>query len=92
MTFIEKMEEQLVACGLSKKDANKILDARVKQEDSFTTRWNEDITAYPEVMQIVLWHGVKQDALSWCNTHCPEAWFKPMFMELEDQKKMGLPV
>jgi hypothetical protein len=31
--------------------------------------------------------GVKDVCLKYIDEHCPQAWFRPMFLPLEEQKK-----
>lgn len=47
---------------------------------------------YPEFFYTMLWIQLKPVVLKWLDRNHPEAWFKPVYMSTEEQRKMGLPV
>lgn len=81
MTFEEKIKDLLVSHGMFESQAEKVI-AEAKTDDvldSFKSRWNETLDAYPEVMLNVVWTGVKSVALKWIDSNIPQAWYRDVF-------------
>lgn len=56
--------------------------------------WTYDSPAseYPESIYMLVWEPVRKATLRFLEDNHPVAWFKPMFMTVEQQKELGLPV
>ena len=87
MNFEEKIKEMLTGSGMFDSQADAVMSAFKEDErfDSFEGRWHEEVDAYPPVMVQVVWLGVKRVGLEWIEENIPDAWYKPLFMEKNDE-------
>ena len=46
----------------------------------------------PEALYAHLWEQIRPIVLKWLERNKPMAWFKPMYMTVDEQRKLGLPV
>lgn len=82
----------LVSSGLSSEDAIKVFNRTIANPENSTMagRWDDNIDEYPPLIKSIITINVNSEALKWCNEHCPEAWFKPVFMTKAQREEIGL--
>jgi hypothetical protein len=87
MTFKESMIKLMVSRGMFESQAKKIMEEYITSVETnpMMDRWDEDVSGYPENLQVVLWMGVKDYAAGWISTNLPQAWFRPMFQYSESE-------
>ena len=90
MTAKEFAKQHLVVSGLSETDAETVLNETIKNDMSFSGRWNHDVNEYPPMIFTLIKISVNAEALKWCDANCPEAWFKPMFMTQAQRKELEM--
>jgi len=83
MTFVKKLLTMLEERGLSKAQAEGIIDlAKVDERiPAMDNRWNEQVEGYPDQVISLLWMSVSDIALEWIDANCPKAWFRAMFVQ-----------
>jgi len=83
MTIEDKLEEMLVEHGMWPEQAEAVMEI-MKVDDiheSMIHRWGDDVEDYPQGLLLILWGSAKVKALEYIDANCPEAWFRPMFIE-----------
>jgi len=89
MTFREAMVKAMTSRGMFQTQAMDVIGNYIEENinDSMLGRWNDDVSAYPDNLQTVLWLSVKDYAHEWIKANAPEAWFRPMFQYSEAELK-----
>lgn len=56
--------------------------------------WTYDrpVDEYPAMIQFFFEEPVRKAVLKFLQEHHPQAWFLPMYLSVEEQRDMGLPV
>jgi len=90
MTFEQRMHQELKTYGLNDKESHLVMEEAMAEDNSLKGRWREGLDAYPPIMVVVMWQYVKAHALSYCDEHCPNAWFKPVFWSRAIQIAKGI--
>lgn len=87
MTFKELMIKAMTSRGMFPSQAEEVIVKYIESnyDNSMMDRWHEDVNEYPEVMQNILWMGVKDYAAKWIKINAPQAWFRPMFEHTESE-------
>lgn len=84
-TFRDTLFNYLHDNGLSDNQASKIYVVVYKAMDDMVGRWDDDdVEAYPPIMQNLILLTTKRVAFDWIEENIPLAWFKPMFASTED--------
>lgn len=79
-TLAGLMKCEMICRGMSDTQAKEVMD-RVQETDTvIADRWNDNYTIYPTNMCVVIWQGVRTEALKYLEETCPKAWFKDMFV------------
>ena len=90
MTIREKMIELLCENGMWPKDAPVVIDemlaAREEGDPSHAVRWDGPTDQYPPQLLAVLWMSVRAAGLKWIDANCPEAFYRPMFVDTPTQE------
>jgi hypothetical protein len=75
------MIKAMTSRGMFPSQANEVIEKYIalRKDESMLSRWNDEVSAYPEPLQSILWMGVKDYAAKWIEENAPEAWFRPMF-------------
>lgn len=83
MTFEDKLKELLVGNGLFDNQADEvvIIVKNAPENDIMAQRWNDRVEDYPPMMVNILWFTAKRHALEYIDANCPQAWFRPMFVD-----------
>ena len=80
MTIEEKLKSMLTERGMFENQAEEVLAELKKSKDCMATRWTDGIEGYPSQLLNVLWIVTKRLSSEHIEKHCPQAWFKPMFI------------
>lgn len=89
-SFITWLHGELEQNGLNADqidDIFKLINDDAEFMPEFIGRWHEPTDAYPPMMKVLVWHSVKILVLKYINDNCPQAWFRPMFLPLEEQEE-----
>ena len=54
--------------------------------------YDRSVDEYPAIIQFFLKEPVRKAVLKFLQEHHPQAWFLPMYLSVEEQRAMGLPV
>lgn len=84
MTVRNKLENALIAKGMSNPQAVEVLDLSIPEintkELGYKITFDSPEDAYPEVIYNVLSATITPIALRWIDENKPLAWFRPMFL------------
>lgn len=82
--------QQLQSMGLWEKEAEQVLEQYQNSDASkeLKERWNEQTSAYPDVMKNVLLACLKSEALTWIDENKPQHWARPMFLTKSEQEAL----
>jgi hypothetical protein len=63
--------------------ADAVLEQAIPVVDSlvedYEITWDRPVEEYPEVMLPLIYVVISEEALKWIDSHCPRAWFRPLF-------------
>ncbi len=82
MTFAEKMKVLMEENGMWPEDTPKVMAiVEADQTNPMSGRWNDSIEGYPPGLITAVWLSVKREALKWIEANCPQAFYKPLFVD-----------
>lgn len=82
MNFEEAIKKMLFDRGLFEDQCNEIftrMEASPANE-AMKGRWQEKTDDYPEIMLDIAWIFARKEALDFIDETCPNAWFRPLFV------------
>ena len=82
MTIEEKIKKWLINQGMFVDQAEAVMEmVKINQvNEAMAGRWNDVAEGYPDVIFTIVLASVKDAALEYIDTNCPQAWFRPMFV------------
>lgn len=90
MTFNEEMTTYLTDHGMFDSQARLVMEM-VKDHELFKEmrgRLNEETTDYPTAIKSMCFMYLRVVALEYIDKNCPAAWFRPVFLPEEEQRKV----
>jgi len=83
LTVQGKFERMLTDRGLSKNQAQEVLEQSIPEMnevvEDYNISFNSPHDAYPDVIYTILFLYLKEKTLKWIIENKPQAWFRPMF-------------
>lgn len=87
-SFYEYGKQQLQQHGMFESQATEVM-ARIVSDPNFMggtmDRWTDMIEDYPPLMPVMIFSAIKEVGLKFIDETCPKAWFRPMFLPVEER-------
>ena len=82
MTFLQYSMKFLQDNGMFESQAQAVVVQMTQDNhpEGISSRWNDDLEGYPEVMTAVFTMTLKSAALEWIDKNIPKAWYRPIFV------------
>ncbi len=83
MTLEDWVKQYLNNAAMFPDDINAVYDRFVKRPENecFKDRWHDQISDYPVSLQAGLLISLKRTALDYIDEVCPDAWYRPIFVQ-----------
>lgn len=89
MTFYQLIEQMMRDNGMFEEQIKECMPMMDTHEalSEMRGRMHEDQSAYPPMMTNLTLLNAKMVVLAYIDEHCPEAWFRPCFLQPHEQKQ-----